>query len=65
MLNNLDIVDEFCNLGVKFHYAVNLARVIKPLNNQALQAYNRLPYVLSRINIDTKTKLYLFDSLVV
>ena len=61
----LDIVDEFCYLGVKFHYTVNLARVIKPLNNQALQAYTHLPYVLSRINIDTKTKLSLFDSLVV
>ena len=32
----LDIVDECCYLGVKFHYTGNLARVIKSLNMQAL-----------------------------
>ena len=60
-----DIVDEFCYLGVKLHYTGNLARVIKSLNNQVLKAYRHLLSVFSRINIDTKTKLSLFDFLVV
>ncbi|XP_060579660.1 uncharacterized protein LOC132736534 [Ruditapes philippinarum] len=38
---------------------------VQALNDQALRAYNNLLSVISRLNLDIKTQLLLFDSLVV
>ena len=62
---NIDIVDSFCYLGVSFHYNGNMNNAVKCLNDQALRAYNCLLSVFSRVNLDVKTKLSLFGSLVV
>ena len=61
----VDIVDEFCYLGIKFHCTGNLNKAVKTLNDQALKAYYHLLSVFSRLSIDIKTKLSLFDALVV
>ena len=61
----VDVVDDFCYLGIKFHCTGILNRVVKTLNDQALKACNHLLSVFSRISLDIKTKLSLFDSLVV
>jgi len=42
-----------------------MSNTVKALNDQALKAYNQLLHVFSRISVDVKTKLALFDSLVV
>ena len=42
-----------------------MLNAVKALSDQALKAYNSLLSVFSRINIDVKTKLSLFDSMVV
>lgn len=38
---------------------------VKALNEQALRAYNSLMTVLSKIPFDVKTKIAMFDTLVV
>ena len=62
---NIEIVNEFCYLGIKFHYTGNMSHVIKTLYEQALKAYNHLLSIFSRVHVDVKTKLTLFDALVV
>ena len=61
----LEIVDEFCYLGLKLHYTGNISKAIKANNEQALKAYNHLLSIFSKVKLSTKTKLSLFDSLVV
>ena len=58
-------VDNFTYLGVKFSYTGNFAEATKTLSDQGLRAYNTLLGVFDRINIDIKTKLHLFDSMIV
>jgi len=63
-INNIDveIVDSFCYLGMKFYYNGNFNQAIKTLNEQALKAYNGLLSLFTRVSLDIKTKLLLFDS---
>jgi hypothetical protein len=62
--DNIEIVDVFTYLGVKFFYNGSLKRAVESLNEQALKAYNHLISIFSRIKLDIKTKLLLFDSMV-
>ena len=62
--SELDIVDSFCYLGVKFYYTGNMIYAVKSLSDQALKAYNSVLSVFSRLTLDLKTKLSMFDSLV-
>ena len=60
----IEVVDEFCYLGINLDYTGNLNKAVKLLNEQALKAFNQLLLVFSRLNLDIKTKLSLFDALV-
>ena len=62
---NVEIVDTFCYLGAKFVYNGNMKLVAKSLSDQALRAMNNLLSLFTRINLDVKTKLLLFDMIVV
>ena len=62
---NVEIVDTFCYLGAKFVYNGNMKFVAKSLSDQALRAMNNLFSLFTRINLDVKTKLSLFDRMVV
>ena len=62
--DNIEIVDSFTYLGMRFHYTGNMTNIVKILNDQALKAYNYLLSIFSRVKLDVKTKLSLFDSLV-
>ena len=62
---NVEIVDTFCYLGAKFVYNGNMKLVAKSLSDQALRAMNNLLSLFTRINLDVKTKLSLFDRMVV
>ena len=62
--SELDIVDSFSYLGVKFYYTGNMMYAVKSLNDQALKAYNSVLSVFSRLTLDLKTTLSMFDSLV-
>jgi len=66
LINNefIEIVDNFVYLGIKFHYTGNMSHTVKILNEQALRAYHHLLSIFSRVKLDVKTKLSLFDSLV-
>ena len=61
----LEIVDSFTYLGIKFTHTGNLSQAVKALSEQALKAYCNLMYVFDRIQLDIKTKLSLFDAMVV
>ena len=45
-----------------FYYNRNFNQAIKTLNEQALKAYNGLLSLFTRVSLDIKTKLLLFDS---
>lgn len=61
----VEVVDNFCYLGINFSYTGNMNNAVKMLNEQALKAYNHLLSVFSRLTLDIKTKLSLFDALIV
>ena len=61
----VEIVDSFCYLGIKFYYTGNMRYAIKALSDQALKAYHSLLCLFNNIKLDVKTKLSLFDALVV
>ena len=61
----VEVVDHFKYLGVDFLYTVNMKNSVKVLHDQALKAHNCLLSLFSRISMDVKTKLSLFDTLVV
>ena len=61
---NLEIVESFSYLGMKFHYTGNLEPGVKALSDQALRATNCLLSLFKRVSLDLKTKISLFDSLV-
>lgn len=61
----MDIVDNFCYLGVNFTYTGNMKHAVKALSDQALRAYNNLLSIFDRLQLDVRTKLSLFDSMVV
>ena len=62
---NIEIVDNFKYLGVTFYHTGFMIHAVKILSDQALRAYNCLLTLFNRINLDVKTKLSLFDSMVV
>ena len=62
---NIDVVDNFCYLGAKFYYNGNMNHAAKSLSEQALRAMNNLLSLFTRIPLDIKTKLSLFDTMVV
>lgn len=62
---NIEIVDNFTYLGVKFSYTGNLLNAVKSLSDQALKAYHNLMFIFDRVKLDIKTKLQLFNSMVV
>lgn len=66
-INNelVNIVDNFTYLGVNFHYTGNMSHAIKMLNDQALKAYHSLLSLFDKVHLDVKTKLSLFDAMVV
>ena len=39
--------------------------VVKALNDQALRAYNNLLSLFDKVDMDIKTKIYRFDTMVV
>ena len=61
---NLEIVDSFTYLGMKFTANGSLEAGAKALSDQALRAVNNLLGLFQRVHFDIKTKLALFDSLV-
>ncbi|MES9881010.1 MAG: reverse transcriptase domain-containing protein [Sedimenticola sp.] len=60
----LDIVEQFCYLGINFKYTGNMNDSVKMLSDQALKSMNNLISVFGRISVDINTKLKLFDALV-
>ena len=60
----IDIVDSFTYLGINFFYTGNMKYAIQILYEQALKAYNSLLSLFSKVNMDIKTKLNMFDSLI-
>lgn len=61
----IELVDNFCYLGINFTYNGLMKQAVKTLNEKALKAYHNLLSVFTRINVDIKLKLSLFDSLIV
>ena len=62
---NIEQVDCFTYLGVKSWYTGNMIHAVKAMNDQALRAYNNLLSVFDKVDMDIKTKLSLFDAMVV
>ena len=60
----LDVVDSFCYLGIKLTHTGNLLNAIKSLSEKALTTYNNLLSLFSRVQLDIRTKISLFDSMV-
>ena len=66
-INNeiVEIVDSFVYLGIKFNHLGTFTDAVKCLHNQALKAYSNLQYLFDKVRLDIKTKLALFDSMIV
>ena len=60
----LEIVDEFCYLGIKFFRTGRMQNAVNALNDQALKAMNSLLSLFKKVPTDIKTKLLLFDRMV-
>ena len=61
----LEKVDDFTYLGLKFTANGSLLDAVKSLNEQALRAYNNLLRLFDKLKLDVKTRLSLFDSMIV
>ena len=61
----IDIVDNFTYLGVRFTHTGNLSQAVNTLSDQALRAYYNLLSLFDRVSFDIRTKLKLFDTMVV
>ena len=66
-INNelIETVDNFTYLGVNFLYSGNMSSAVKMLHDQALRAYNSLLSLFDRVQLDVKTKLSLFNTMIV
>ena len=66
-INNdkIEIVDNFVYLGIKFTHTGNLSQAVKALSDQALKAYFSLLGLFDKVPLTVKTKLQLFDTMVV
>ena len=60
----VEIVDSFTYLGLKFYYTGSFIHAVRALNEQAQKAYHTLLKVFDKVSLDIKTKVSLFDSLV-
>ena len=60
----IEIVDSFTYLGIKFYYTGSFNLAIRTLQEQALRAFGTLLQLFDRLPLDIKTKLSLFDSMV-
>jgi hypothetical protein len=63
--NSIEELDSFCYLGIKFSKNGNFALAVKCLADQALRAVNNLKGAFKRIPMDLKTKLEIFDHMIV
>ena len=61
---NLEVVESFRYLGMKFYYKRNMMPGVKALSDQVLISTNCLLSWLKRVSFNLKTKLSLYDSLV-
>lgn len=61
----IEIVNNFTYLGVKFSYTGSLSEAVKTLHDQALVAYHNLMILFDKVTLDVKTKLRLFDTMIV
>jgi len=61
----VEVVDKFKYLGVTFSYNGSMKHAVDVLNQQALRAFNHLLSLFYRVKMDVKTKLTMFDTLVV
>ena len=61
----VEIVDSFVYLGIKFTYNGTMLNAVKALHDQALRAYNNLLCIFDKVKLDVRTKLSLFDSMIV
>ena len=61
----IEIVDNFTYLGVRFTHTGNLSNAVKTLSDQALRAYYNLLSLFDNVEIDIRTKLKLFDTMIV
>ena len=60
----IEIVDSFTYLGIKFYYTGSFNLAFRTLQEQALRAFGTLLQLFDRLPLDIKTKLSLFDSMV-
>jgi hypothetical protein len=61
----IEQVDNFTYLGINFMYTGNMTHAVKALHDQALRAYHNLMLLFDKVKFDVKTKLLLFDTMVV
>ena len=61
----VEIVDSFTYLGIKFSYTGTFKLAVQCLHEQAIKAYHGLLLVFDKVPLDIKTKLALFNSMVV
>jgi hypothetical protein len=61
----MEQVDNIAYLGINFMYTVNMTHAVKTLHDQALRAYHNLMLLFDKVKCDVKTKLLLFDTMVV
>ena len=61
----IEIVDSFIYLGIKLTHTGNMSSAVKTLTEQALKAYHNLLSLLDKVSMDFKTKLKLFETMVV
>ena len=60
----LEIVDEFCYLGIRFYRTGRMQNAVNALNDQALKAMNGLLSLFKKVPTDITTKLLLFHRMV-
>ena len=58
-------MDNFVYLGVKFTHTGNLSNAVKTLSELALKAYYSLLALFDKVQLTVKTKLQLFDTMIV
>jgi hypothetical protein len=61
----IEQVDNFTYVVINFMYTGNMTHAVKALYDQALRAYHNLMLLFDKVKFDVKTKLLLFDTMVV
>ena len=60
----LEVVDQFCYLGVKFSKTGLMHYAVSALHDQALRDMSNLLFLFKKVKVDIKTELLLFDVMV-